>query len=180
MGQGRRDEAEERKRFVADLKEKSNRLQAESHNVQEELQAKHRLWIPTLRLTSCPKGALPRQPRRKLVESYTNYRKLRCPHWELARKYDIIDFDRRRLTGAGSLSTKARELVCARALINYFSTATPGRLPRRNRRSGGQRSLASARAVPPWTRKGRCTTPRPDNFYMIPTVAPPDEHLPAT
>ena len=39
MGQGRRDEAEERKRFVADLKEKSNRLQAESHNVQEELQA---------------------------------------------------------------------------------------------------------------------------------------------
>ena len=39
MGQGRRDEAEERKRFVADLKEKSNRLQAESHNVQEELQS---------------------------------------------------------------------------------------------------------------------------------------------
>ena len=28
MGQGRRDEAEERKRFVADLKEKSSRLQA--------------------------------------------------------------------------------------------------------------------------------------------------------
>ena len=33
MGQGRRDEAEERKRFVADLKEKSNRLQAESREV---------------------------------------------------------------------------------------------------------------------------------------------------
>ena len=39
MGQGRREEAEERKRFVADLKEKSNRLQAESREVQEELQA---------------------------------------------------------------------------------------------------------------------------------------------
>ena len=38
MGQGRREEAEERKRFVADLKEKSNRLQAESREVQEELQ----------------------------------------------------------------------------------------------------------------------------------------------
>lgn len=36
MGQGRREEAEERKRFVADLKEKSNRLQAESREVQEE------------------------------------------------------------------------------------------------------------------------------------------------
>ena len=39
MGQGRRDEAEERKRFVADLKEKSTRLQAESNDVQQELQA---------------------------------------------------------------------------------------------------------------------------------------------
>ena len=29
MGQGRREEAEERKRFVADLKEKSSRLEAE-------------------------------------------------------------------------------------------------------------------------------------------------------
>ena len=39
MGQGKRDEAEERKRFVADLKEQSARLQAESNTVQEELQS---------------------------------------------------------------------------------------------------------------------------------------------
>ena len=37
MGQGRREEAEERKHFVADLKEKSSRLQAESNDVQQEL-----------------------------------------------------------------------------------------------------------------------------------------------
>ena len=36
MGQGRREEAEERKRFVTDLKEKSARLQAESNDVQQE------------------------------------------------------------------------------------------------------------------------------------------------
>ncbi|MDE6569491.1 MAG: serine--tRNA ligase, partial [Alistipes sp.] len=39
MGQGKRDEAEERKRFVADLKEQSARLQTESNTVQEELQS---------------------------------------------------------------------------------------------------------------------------------------------
>ena len=38
MGQGRREEAEERKRFVADLKEKSSRLQAELCDAQQELQ----------------------------------------------------------------------------------------------------------------------------------------------
>lgn len=59
MGQGRRDEAEERKRFVADLKEKSNRLQAESHDVQEELQAAI-VSLPNFRPTSCPKARPPR------------------------------------------------------------------------------------------------------------------------
>ena len=39
MGQGRREEADERKHFVTDLKEKSAHLQAESKDVQEELQS---------------------------------------------------------------------------------------------------------------------------------------------
>lgn len=39
MGQGRREEAEERKRFVADLKEKSNRLQLLLHFARFGLQA---------------------------------------------------------------------------------------------------------------------------------------------
>ena len=38
MGQGRRDEAEEHKRFVGELKEQSTRLQEESKSVQDELQ----------------------------------------------------------------------------------------------------------------------------------------------
>ena len=39
MGQGKRDEAEEMKRFVADLKEKSASLSAEQKSVADELQA---------------------------------------------------------------------------------------------------------------------------------------------
>ena len=38
----------------------------------------------------------------KLVESYTQLPENPLPHWELARKYDIIDFDLGvKLTGAG-------------------------------------------------------------------------------
>ena len=71
MGQGRRDEAEERKRFVADLKEKSNRLQAESHNVQEELQAAI-VSLPNFPADIVPEGKTAEDNLVvKLVESYT-------------------------------------------------------------------------------------------------------------
>ena len=59
MGQGRREEAEERKRFVADLKEKSNRLQAETREVQD----RHAAQLPR---RDRPGGQNRRgQPRRK-------------------------------------------------------------------------------------------------------------------
>ena len=43
----------------------------------------------------------------KLVESYTQLPENPLPHWELARKYDIIDFDLGvKLTGEGFSNTK--------------------------------------------------------------------------
>jgi len=36
------------------------------------------------------------------------------PHWELAKKYDIIDFELGvKITGAGFQSTKGKERVCS-------------------------------------------------------------------
>ena len=71
MGQGRREEAEERKRFVADLKEKSNRLQAESREVQEELQAAI-VTLPNFPAEIVPEGKTAEDNLVvKLVESYT-------------------------------------------------------------------------------------------------------------
>ena len=43
MGQGRRDEAEERKSFVADLKEKSNRLKLRYRDADKKTQLAHTL-----------------------------------------------------------------------------------------------------------------------------------------
>ena len=121
MGQGRRDEAEERKRFVADLKEKSNRLQAESHNVQEELQAAI-VSLPNFPADIVPEGKTAEDNLVvKLVESYTQLPENPLPHWELARKYDIIDFDLGvKITGAGFPVYKGKGARLQRALISFF------------------------------------------------------------
>ena len=121
MGQGRREEAEERKRFVADLKEKSNRLQAESREVQEELQAAI-VTLPNFPAEIVPEGKTAEDNLVvKLVESYTELPENPLPHWELARKYDIIDFDLGvKLTGAGFPVYKGKGARLQRALINYF------------------------------------------------------------
>ena len=82
MGQGRRDEAEERKRFVADLKAKSSTLQAESTAVQEELQAAI-VSLPNFPAEIVPEGRTAEDNLVvKLVETYTALPENPLPHWE--------------------------------------------------------------------------------------------------
>ncbi|MBR7170204.1 MAG: serine--tRNA ligase, partial [Alistipes sp.] len=121
MGQGRREEAEERKRFVADLKEKSAQLQAESKSVQEELNAAI-VSLPNFPADIVPEGKTAEDNVVvKLVENYTTLPENPLPHWELASKYDIIDFDLGvKLTGAGFPVYKGKGARLQRALINYF------------------------------------------------------------
>ena len=92
MGQGRRDEAEERKRFVADLKEKSAQLQAESKEVQDELQAAL-VTLPNFPAEIVPEGKTAEDNLVvKLVENYTQLPENPLPHWELARPYSNLYF----------------------------------------------------------------------------------------
>ena len=174
MGQGRRDEAEERKRFVADLKEKSNRLQAESHNVQEELQAAI-VSLPNFPADIVPEGKTAEDNLVvKLVESYTQLPENPLPHWELARKYDIIDFDLGvKLTGAGFPVYKGKGARLQRALINYFLDC--------NTRAGyleveppimvNEASGFGTGQLP--DKEGQMYHATADNFYMIPTAEVP-------
>lgn len=114
MGQGRREEAEERKHFVTDLKEKSASLQAESNDVQQELQTAL-VSLPNFPAEIVPEGKTAADNLVvKLVESYTTLPENPLPHWELARKYDIIDFDLGvKLTGAGFPVYKGKAPGCS-------------------------------------------------------------------
>ena len=71
MGQGRRDEAEERKRFVADLKALSAKLAAEQKEAAEELQSEI-VALPNFPADIVPEGKTAADNLVvKLVESYT-------------------------------------------------------------------------------------------------------------
>ena len=54
-------------------------------------------------------------------EIFLIYHKDALPHWELAKKYDIIDFELgNKITGAGFPVYKGKGAKLQRALITYF------------------------------------------------------------
>ena len=92
MGQGRRDEAEEVKKQVAAMKEQSKKLADEMNEAADELNAQIVL-LPNFPCEIVPEGrtaednVVVRQSEDSLdIEGEV------LPHWELAAKYDIIDF----------------------------------------------------------------------------------------
>ena len=121
MKEGRREEAEEVKKEVAELKAKSSQLLAQADENNKELDEQIVL-LPNMPcdLVVPGKGAEDNQivktggPEVHLPQNA-------LPHWELAKKYDLIDFDLGvKLTGAGFPVYKGKGAKLQRALINYF------------------------------------------------------------
>ncbi len=174
MGQGRRDEAEERKRFVADLKERSVRLAAEEKAAADELQSVV-VTLPNFPADIVPEGRTAEDNVVvKLVESYTELPENPLPHWELARKYNIIDFDLGvKLTGAGFPVYKGKGARLQRALIDYFLDC--------NTRAGyleieppimiNEASGFGTGQLP--DKEGQMYHATADNFYLVPTAEVP-------
>ena len=121
MGKGLKEEAEAKKQEVAQLKNRSNELKEESERVAEELQNEI-VKLPNFPADIVPEGRTAEDNVVvKLVENYTEIPGEALPHWELAKKYDIIDFDLGvKLTGAGFPVYKGKVARLQRALINYF------------------------------------------------------------
>ena len=121
MGKGLKEEAEVKKQEVAALKTRSQQLKEESERVAEELQAEIVL-LPNFPAEIVPEGRTAEDNVVvKLVERESKIDGEALPHWELAKKYDIIDFDLGvKLTGAGFPVYKGKGARLQRALINYF------------------------------------------------------------
>ena len=121
MGKGEKEAAEAKKAEVAGLKVRSQQLKEESEQVAEELQNQIVL-LPNLPADIVPEGRTAEDNVVvKLVERESTISGEALPHWELAKKYDIIDFDLgEKLTGAGFPVYKGKGARLQRALINYF------------------------------------------------------------
>ena len=121
MGKGLREEAEAKKQEVAALKVRSQQLKEESERVADQLQNEI-VKLPNFPADIVPEGRTAEDNVVvKLVENYTEIPGEALPHWELAKKYDIIDFDLGvKLAGAGFPVYKGKGARLQRALINYF------------------------------------------------------------
>lgn len=121
MKSGRKEEAEKLKAQTAELKEVSKELEATLKKVEETLQ-EVMVTIPNLPHESVPEGKTPEE--NEEVEKGGTVPALgegALPHWELIKKYDIIDFDLgNKVTGAGFPFYKGKGAKIQRALINFF------------------------------------------------------------
>ncbi|HIQ85049.1 MAG TPA: serine--tRNA ligase [Candidatus Cryptobacteroides excrementigallinarum] len=174
MKEGRREEAEEAKAETAELKTRSGELLARMDAAAKELESQLVLLPNTpCALVKPGKGAEDNEivkmggPEVRLPENA-------LPHWELARKYDIIDFDLGvKITGAGFPVYKGKGAKLQRALINFFLDCNTAAGYREveppvmvNAASGfGTGQLPD--------KEGQMYHANLDDFYMVPTAEVP-------
>ena len=118
---GQVQKANDFKQKTTDLKNTKARLSEELNLSSDSLQAL--LYkIPNLPNAVVPKG-LTEDDNEEIFSSgiIPTLSEYATPHWELAKKYDIIDFDLgNKITGAGFPVYKGKGARLQRALINYF------------------------------------------------------------
>src|ERR1700761_1924125 len=121
MRTGKKDEADAIKANTGAWKEEIKKLTEELNATEEELQQKLVL-LPNLPHTSVPKGLTPEENEIVLENGAKPELPANAlPHWELAAKYDLIDFELGvKITGAGFPVYKGKGAKLQRALINYF------------------------------------------------------------
>ena len=134
MKEGKKEEAEKAKTAVAALKDESKNMQEAMENAEKELNALL-CTIPNIPYDEVPEGASAEDNR--VVKSNLKectpddtvgnwdanpvVETAKLPHWELAKKYNLIDFDLGvKITGAGFPVYVGLGARLQRALINFF------------------------------------------------------------
>ena len=121
MKEGKKEEAEQAKIRVSEIKELSKALQTEMDEASAAMQ--NVLYtIPNVPYDEVPEGTGAEDNEVvKMGGMETKLPENALPHWELAKKYNIIDFDLGvKITGAGFPVYKGKGARLQRALINFF------------------------------------------------------------
>jgi seryl-tRNA synthetase len=119
--QGRKEEAEKTREQTGTLKEEIRQQLTELSLIEDRIR-ELLVQLPNLPHESVPPGESP--DNNLLVRSGGELPVLHSgalPHWDLAKKYDIIDFELgNKITGAGFPVYKGKAARLQRALINFF------------------------------------------------------------
>ena len=135
MKQGKREEAEEVKTKVAALKETSKELENKKETAEQEL-TRLLCQIPNIPYDEVPEGTcaednwVVKSNLKECVlgkDTVGNWdanpvvETAKLPHWELAKKYNLIDFDLGvKISGAGFPVYRGKGARLQRALIDFF------------------------------------------------------------
>jgi seryl-tRNA synthetase len=121
MRTGKKEEAEAIKSKSNSWKEDIKKLNEQLSGIEQELQQKI-VILPNLPHTSVPKGLTPEENEVVLENgSKPELPANALPHWELAAKYNLIDFELGvKITGAGFPVYKGKGAKLQRALIAFF------------------------------------------------------------
>ncbi len=121
MGKGQKEEAEAKKKDVESLKNQLNPIQEKLDAVEKQLN-ELLVRLPNLPSSKVPKGRTPED--NEIVRTGGTKPVLysgAVPHWDLAKKYDLIDFELgNKITGSGFPVYKNKGAKLQRALIQYF------------------------------------------------------------
>jgi seryl-tRNA synthetase len=174
MKSGDKESAEKVKAEVAQLKERSKALEADMDSCSKQ-QNDLLVLLPNLPCAEVPEGRTAED--NVVVKQVGDIPDLgpdALPHWELARKYDIIDFDLGvKLTGAGFPVYKGKGARLQRALISYFldfNTAA-GYLEIEPPVMVNEASGFGTGQLP--DKEGQMYHATVDNFYLVPTAEVP-------
>lgn len=121
MKKGKRDDAEEKKKETSELKVRIKSLSDELTEIEQN--QKELLYnVPNVPHELVPEGKGDDQ--NVTVHEWGESPTLNedaAPHWELAKKFDIIDFELgNKITGAGFPVYKGKGARLQRALVNFF------------------------------------------------------------
>lgn len=121
MKEGKKEEAEALRTQVAETKENNKYLEASMKGAEEEMQ-NLLVLIPNTPHESVPEGSHAEDNvTERTGGSMPELPEDALPHWELAKKYDLIDFEMGvKITGAGFPVYKGKGARLQRALINFF------------------------------------------------------------
>jgi seryl-tRNA synthetase len=121
MSNGKKEEAEAKKKDVENLKIKLEPVQQQL-DVAEKKLTDLILRLPNLPSEKVPPGKIPEE--NEVVKMGGSKPELfagAVPHWELAKKYDLIDFELgNKVTGSGFPFYKNKGAKLQRSLIQYF------------------------------------------------------------
>ncbi|GCC51225.1 serine--tRNA ligase [Chryseotalea sanaruensis] len=178
MKSGNKDEAEKLKNRTAELKKQTAELGPSLNTIEEELQ-KLLYAIPNVPAEKVPSGKTAED--NITVHTFGTPQTLAedaVPHWDLIKKYDIIDFELGiKIAGAGFPVYKGKGAKLQRALINFFLDEAEKQGYREiqppivvNEASGyGTGQLPD--------KEGQMYHATADNLYLIPTAEVPITNL---